>query len=239
MNSAPGEPDPAHGRQLGRLTWEEVRDRRPVVVLPVGSCEQHGPHLPLDTDTRIAEAVARAVVAADGRRVLAPTLGITASGEHQDFPGTLSIGATVMEEAVVEIVRSADAFAGVLVVNGHGGNVTALRSAAERIAVEGRRLGVLTCHVPGGEPHAGRGETSIILHLHPEVVRVEKVTPGVTTPWSEIGPTAVREGFAAVTPNGVLGDPTRASAADGARLFADLVERVTAEAAAVTTGWLT
>ncbi len=222
---------------LGALTWEEVRDRPPVVVLPVGSCEQHGPHLPLDTDTRIAEAVAAAIVASDDRFVLAPSLGITASGEHQDFPGTLSIGATVMEEALVEIARSADAFAGVVVVNGHGGNITALTAARERVVAEGRRFEVLSCHVPGGEPHAGYGETSILLHLCPEVVRLDRIAPGVTTPWSEIGPRAVSEGFAAVSPNGVLGDPTRATAEDGERLFGDLVERLSRDALAFTTGW--
>jgi creatinine amidohydrolase len=221
------------------LTWQEVAERALVAVLPVGSCEQHGPHLPLDTDTRIAEAVSRAVVAGDPRLVLAPTLGITASGEHQDVPGTLSIGAALMEEAVVEIARSADAFAGLLVVNGHGGNLTALEAARERIVAEGRHLAVLSCHVPGGEPHAGWGETSILMHLCPDLVRVDRMEPGVTEAWSEIGPVAVQHGFAAVTPNGVLGDPTRATADDGARLLSELVDRIRHAAAEVTGGWLT
>ncbi len=225
-------------RSLDRLTWPEVDARPGVLVVPLGSCEQHGPHLPFDTDTRIAVAVATAIVEADDRLVLGPTIGVSASGEHAGFAGTLSFGTVVVEEMLVELARSADAFDGVVVVNGHGGNLETLAAATGRVVSEGRRFAAVSCHVPGGEPHAGWGETSILLHLAPEVVRMDRAEPGVTLPWSEVGGRAVREGFAAITPNGVLGDPTRATASDGVALFSDLVARVRQQVGAAVTGWL-
>jgi creatinine amidohydrolase len=221
------------------MTWPEAAERRAVLVVPLGSCEQHGPHLPLDTDTRIAVAVASRLVAADQRLVLGPTFSVGASGEHDGFPGTLSLGTAALEESLVELARSADHFLGVVVVNGHGGNIATLAAASERVLAEGRRFAGVSCHVPGGEPHAGWGETSILLHLCADVVRRDEIAAGVTTPWSEIGVRAVREGFAAVSPSGVLGDPTRATADDGARLFASLVERTTATVSEIVAGWLT
>ncbi|HNJ23242.1 MAG TPA: creatininase family protein, partial [Microthrixaceae bacterium] len=120
--------------RLAELSWPDVPEPS-VLVVPLGSCEQHGPHLPLDTDTRIAEALAAALVdrLGDGM-VLGPTVGVGASGEHESFPGTLSIGTVVLEGVLVELVRSAlpppgsdrpRPFRGVVVVNGHGGNVEA------------------------------------------------------------------------------------------------------------------
>ena len=97
---------------------------RPIIAVPVGSCEQHGPHLPLDTDTRIAIALAEGLVSSfePGDVLIGPTLTATSSGEHAGFPGTLSIGAEIVEQMIVELVRSADWSAGVVLVNGHGGN---------------------------------------------------------------------------------------------------------------------
>ena len=112
--------------RLGDATWSELdgRSPRPLLAVPVGSCEQHGPHLPLDTDTRIAVALAEGLVGSfePGQVMVTPPLTITASGEHAGFPGTLSVGAAVVEAMVVEIVRSADWSSGVVLVNGHGGN---------------------------------------------------------------------------------------------------------------------
>ena len=102
------------------------------MIIPVGSTEQHGPHLPLDTDTRIATAVARHVAArlAGGsgdsqlQWVVAPAIAYGASGEHQSFPGTISIGTDALSSLLLEYGRSATCWAQRLVfVNGHGGNI--------------------------------------------------------------------------------------------------------------------
>ena len=98
--------------ELGNSTSSQLRSTSPVLIVPVGSTEQHGPHLPLDTDTRIASAVAgaaatRLAAGADGRQfMVAPAVAYGASGEHQGFPGTVSIGSAALELVLLEFGRS-------------------------------------------------------------------------------------------------------------------------------------
>jgi mycofactocin system creatininase family protein len=219
--------------RLGDLAWPEVAAAS-VLVVPIGSTEQHGAHLPLDTDTRIAVAVAAELAARDPRLVVAPELAITASGEHAGFPGTLSIGRDALELVLMELVRSADHFAGVALINAHGGNHATLRGVAHAAEVEGRTVLVVSCGVAGADAHAGRTETALMLHLHPDAVRMELAEPGDVRPWRELAPIVKGEGVAAVSPNGVLGDPTGATAAEGDAAFAEIIERLTA----AVSGWL-
>ena len=220
---------------LGHLAWPEVAPS--VLVVPLGSCEQHGPHLPLDTDTRIAVACASALAGRRDGVLVAPAVAIGASGEHEAFPGTLSIGTVALEALLVERVRSAlpptgsarpAPFRGVVVVNGHGGNVEAVGTAATLLADEGRDLLVWHPSVPGGDSHAGRTETSLLLHLAPSAVRVDRIEAGSTARWREIGDVVRARGLAAVTANGVLGDPTAASVEEGRRVFDELVSHLCA-----------
>ncbi len=220
--------------RLADATWPDIHPQTfggaaPVLVLPVGALEQHGPHLPLDTDAVTATAVATAVAVARPRAALAPTLPIGASGEHTDFPGTLSIGTEVLRQLIVETVRSSTpTFSAVMVVNGHGGNVDALRSAAELCTAEGRILLPHHLGLPGMDAHAGRTETSLMLHLTPERVRLDHAEPGNTAPVRDLLAEMRAHGVRGVSPNGVLGDPTGASAAEGAELFARLRDRAIA-----------
>jgi creatinine amidohydrolase len=213
---------------LGSLTTVDVGPH-PLLLIPLGSCEQHGPHLPLDTDTRIAVAVAMA--ASEGRAdvLVSPPITIGASGEHAGFAGTLSIGSDVLSAVLIELARSADLFRALVVINGHGGNEPALRRAVSAVAAEGRRMLAWSPRPDRTEPigmdsHAGHAETSLLLHLCPELVVMDRAVVGRREPLPDLWPQLRAEGMAAVSPNGVLGDPTAASAARGAELFRSLVD---------------
>ncbi len=207
--------------RLADLTWPEAVALAPgaVLVVAVGSTEQHGPHLPLDTDLRIAAALTEQLAAERPTTVLVgPSLAVTSSGEHASFTGTLSIGGPAVEQVLVELARSADAFAGVLFVHGHGGNAEPARRAAATLRAEGRRVRSWWPAGPGLDAHAGCTETSLLLHLDPGAVRQALVAPGDLRPLGELLPLLREGGVAAVTATGVLGDPTLASADQGAEL---------------------
>ena len=123
------------------MTSADVVDRRPIVIVPVGSWEQHGAHRPFDTDTVIAVELVRRVVERLTDIPLLPTdpIAFGNSGEHGDFPGTISIGRETTTKVLVEITRSCDWADGVVFVNGHGGNAQAIHDALELIRFEGRR----------------------------------------------------------------------------------------------------
>lgn len=219
---------PGRASELSRLTWMDLVGGHHLLAVPVGSCEQHGPHLPLDTDTLIAQAFAADLAARRDDTLVAPALAIGASGEHRDFPGTLSIGTAAMTASLVELARSAlpepgsgspTPFNAVLFVNAHGGNAEALTAALSTLEAESRRVGVWHPRVEGGDPHAGATETSLMLHLHPDRVWMEFAEPGSAARFSDIRGELTTGGLASITPNGVLGDPTTATAEVGRRLF--------------------
>jgi creatinine amidohydrolase len=215
---------------LAGSVWPALPEA-PVLVVPLGSVEQHGHHLPLGTDTSVACAAAEAAVAVLDDVLLAPALAYGASGEHEGFPGTISIGTEALTGLLVEYGRSACRWAGrVLIVNGHGGNLDALRAAVPRLRSEGRDVAWFPCGVPGGDAHAGRTETSLMLHVEPESVLGDRAVPGDTTPITELLPRLRAEGVRAVSPTGVLGDPAGASVEEGAGLLEGLVERLIAAA---------
>jgi mycofactocin precursor peptide peptidase len=199
--------------------WPDVEAAtRDVLIVPIGALEQHGPHLPLDTDSYLAAAVAARVHRGRPASGLAPVLPFGSSGEHADFPGTLSIGTDAVAAVVVELVRDACRhWHSVLVVNGHGGNLDALRAAEERCAYEGRPLGVVHLALAGMDAHAGAAETSMMLCLDPSRVRLDLVEPGESSPAPSLLKRLRSDGVRAVSPNGVLGDPRAASAEEGER----------------------
>ncbi|WP_346034804.1 mycofactocin biosynthesis peptidyl-dipeptidase MftE [Dietzia natronolimnaea] len=198
-----------------------------LAVLPLGATEQHGAHLPTQTDTLLATATADALAAA-GVLVL-PALAYGASGEHQSFPGTVSTGTDALAQTLIELGRSVSTWAArFVVVNGHGGNLDALRRAVPLLRHEGRDAAWLPCRtsVDPADTHAGHAETSLMLHLHPDLVRMDRAAPGCTRPLAEILPSLRDGGVAAVSPSGVLGDPTTATASDGRRLWDELLADV-------------
>ena len=192
-------------------TWTDVGS--PILVVPVGSCEQHGPHLPLHTDTVIATALAHALVGAPRRLRRRP-----AAGDHRQrrAPG-LRRHAVDRQRGDGRRRRSSWCARpigrmGVVFVNGHGGNADGDARAADTLGA-GRR-GRCSCGgraCAGGDPHAGHVETSLMLALAPDEVRLDRAVAGPVPAIAEL----VRHGVLPVSASGVLGDPTAASAERG------------------------
>lgn len=214
---------------LGQCSWPDLDGKVITLVVPLGSVEQHGPHLPLDTDTRIASAVADVVcerlVAEDVLR--APDLNYGASGEHEGFAGTISIGHDALRGMLIEYGRSACRWARRIVfVNGHGGNTRTLIDAVTRLRYEGRDAAWFPCAFPGADAHAGFTETSVLLHVSPSMVDTARAVAGNREPVGALLGAMREGGVGAVSPNGVLGDPTEATADEGRRLVTEVTDRL-------------
>jgi creatinine amidohydrolase len=208
---------------LRDAVWPELVGSAAVLVVPLGACEQHGPHLPLTTDADIAEGVAARLAAARSDVVIAPVLAYGSSGEHAGFAGTLSIGFPVTQQLLVELGRSAcETFSRVLFVSTHGGNAGAVGSAVEDLRWEKRDV---RAWFPrwGGDAHAGRTETSLMLALRPEAVRVGAAEAGRVEPVASLMGELRSGGVSSVSQNGVLGDPSGATAAEGEALLVSAV----------------
>lgn len=216
---------------LSSLTWTDLADAgAQLLVVPLGATEQHGPHLPFTTDTEIAQALAEVLDRERDDVVVAPAVALGSSGEHQGFPGTLSIGTEATELLLVELARSAtETFARVLFVSTHGGNARAVHDAVALLGREGRDVRAWSPRWHG-DVHAGHVETSVMLALAPERVRVDDVVRGETGSLRDLLPVMRVEGVRGVSATGVLGDATTASADAGRTLLRhasrDLVDTV-------------
>jgi mycofactocin precursor peptide peptidase len=202
-----------------------------VLVVPLGATEQHGPHLPLSTDTDIAVALCEGLARRSADVVVAPAVPYGASGEHAGFAGTLSIGSEALALLLLELVRSAtETFHRVLLVSAHGGNADAVTSAVQRLVAESREVRVFSPQW-AGDLHAGHWETSLMMAIAPERVRTTQLAAGNTGALAELWPTLRSRGVRAVSESGVLGDPTTASAAAGNKLLAQLVDQLAQQVA--------
>ena len=206
-------------------TWPEV-PRNACVVIPVGSFEQHGPHLPLDTDTQIAAHLCTIAAHGINSVVIAPPLSITASGEHAGFPGTMSIGTEALTTVIVELVRSCDWAMGVILVHGHGGNLAAVQRATTLLHSEQRNIASWWPRIQGADAHAGHTETSLMLAINPQSVRLDKVVIGNVQPMSELQHNLQTQGVKAVSENGILGNASTATAEHGEKMLAALTNNL-------------
>lgn len=234
--------------ELDKVTWPEVREAieggRDTVVLAFGATEQHGPHMPLATDSLLGDRMARDL--ADRLDAfVAPTVRVGCSSHHVGFAGTMSVGDDTFHALVADIVRSlaAGGFKRIVLVPTHGGNFAPLGAALEKLGeVEGVRVDALTdlsvllqiatlgqdehgVPLNEGGLHAGEWETSLMLALHPDLVRMDRAEAGFTGDPQEAVATLFRgDGVAALAGNGVLGDPGKASAEHGRRYWDRAVE---------------
>jgi mycofactocin precursor peptide peptidase len=201
-----------------------------ILAVPLGATEQHGPHLPMGTDTVIATALVSRLAARVPGVVAAPALPYGSSGEHQDFAGTLSLGFEAMEHLLIELGRSAsETYPRLLFVSAHGGNFTSLQRAVDRLRHEGRDVLPWTpARAFGGDAHAGETETSLMLALAPETVHMDRAAVGNVEPLHVLLPALIASGMREVSDNGVLGDPTTATMQRGQALMETAVDALVA-----------
>ncbi len=224
-----------------------------ILLLPLGAVEQHGPHLPLGTDTMIAKAVCDAAAEQRSDTFVLPPPWYGVSEHHMRFSGTLTLSVDTMRAIVSDIVGSAVAhgFRRILMINGHGGNRPALDVLATtlgkahygRASIAGltyfqlaaKQIDAVRDSRPGGTGHAGEMETSLLLHLTPELVGMDEAkavypdtgSPYLTTDLTRSSPIRTYNDFADLSASGVFGDPELASAEKGERFFSAIVEELT------------
>lgn len=214
----------------------------PIVLLALGSWEQHGAHLPFDTDTVIIEAVVDAAIRSvdpeNTQFSVVPTIGVTASDEHNGFAGTLSIGTNALSDAVVSIARSASWARGICIVNGHGGNADALKLVHSALEYENIRHSIWSLpYYEGADMHAGHTETSLMLHLAPGTVRMDLAEVGAVGDSEMLIERMRADGIKEVSSNGVVGDPTNATAAHGAAMLSFYADHLTKLLLQIQTSW--
>jgi creatinine amidohydrolase/Fe(II)-dependent formamide hydrolase-like protein len=247
---ASGAPSSEESFVLGELTWPEAAKRFrevDVALLPVGSLEQHGPHLPLDTDAHDAELTARRVAAAcrAPRPLVLPLIPYGVSYAHEDFAGTLSVSPDTLARMVHEIGMGVarEGITKLVIVNGHGGNGPALHFAAQLI---NRDAHIFTCVDTGetsdadvaeicdvkNDAHAGDIETSTSLAARPRLVRMERAeafVPKFSSTYLDYTSRRSVGWYARtvrISPTGVLGDPTRATSEKGERIWEVMIRRL-------------
>ena len=242
---------PSPGLEWMKLTAAEVQaeaDADALLIIPVASLEQHGPHLATGTDMVLAGSVAletaRLLVAAGHRALMAPVVWHGLAEHHMAFGGTVTLDSATFQAVLRHIVKSAarHGFRRVFLLNGHGGNAEAIGTAATDLAVEcGIRVGGGTYWhmVPEviapllqDQPtlmHACEAETSLVMHLMPEGVRPELLDqahgPASTRAPGQPPGLLMRRSFREITPSGVVGDARRANSAKGEALLAAIAGR--------------
>ncbi len=243
------------------LTWPEMREataRQPVVLLPFGTVEDHGPHLPLNTDNVIVEAICHEVARrAAGEVLLMPLAAYGLNEHHMDFPGTISVDMQTLLAYVSDLAISVarHGFTHLLIVNGHGSNAPLADLAARKVVLEtGIVCGAMSPNAaidptlaeptfstmrrsaPGGVAHAGEYETAMMLHLRPDLVQMDKAVRELGQiklryfNWDHPEPSVLawQDWWSRMSKSGVCGDPTVATADFGHALFETTVENVLA-----------
>jgi creatinine amidohydrolase len=229
---------------------KEVVKQQPVVVLPVGSVEDHGPHLPLDVDNfligSICEEAARRL---DGKMLLLPPIPYGFEEHHMDFPGTIDIAMEHLLHFVSDVTRSVarHGFRRILLADGHGSNMPILDLVARRTVLDTEALCAVfiwpslaqqtierlrESEKPGGMAHACELETSVYLYLDASRVQMEKARKEIGLPssrflWMDLmtsSPVVMMDHWSRFSKSGIVGDPTLATKEKGQKIFEAVVE---------------
>jgi creatinine amidohydrolase len=225
-----------------------------VVVIPLGATEQHGPHMAVSTDTDIVTHLAHAAEASlPGRVLLCPTLPFGSSHHHLSFGGTISINPALYTQVIVDMVGSLlqNGFRRIVLLNGHGGNITPVKQALATLSADfdqanASNIALVTYWELAGKPFAGEApmespalshaceyETSMMLHLFPEKVWMEKAVRALRPasngyiPWEDDEPyrgVTLFKQTACISSNGSSGEPQKATAEKGAHLIGKATE---------------
>ncbi len=241
----------------GKQTWEEIRDadKDRVVILNVSATEDHGPHMPLDTDTVLGMAVANGVAGLAPEEVFVmPAVPYGFNEHHKDFPGVIWIQPETLLAFVTDITISLahHGFRRILLLNSHGSNHPVLDLAARKTVIEtgvicvsasywnlcADRINAHRKSEIGGIAHAGEFEAAMYAHLHPELVHLEKATEqNLHDPDSRFfnldlarggGKAMLMRWWSEVSPDGTMGDPTVADPETGAKFLQAAIEETLA-----------
>lgn len=238
-------------------TASDIRDigkrEGSVAVVPVGSVEQHGNHLPVATDTLLCDAITRLGaerVDEDIPLLVTPSLWTGLSPHHLDFGGTITLSVETMLAVLRDVAASIldNGFNAILFLNGHGGNAAILSTAVTKIGNEFPDVQILSLTYfdlaapfvdeyresdVGGMAHGGEFETSLMLHLRPDLVREDRTASSLEDPYDlrrqdlfEGGPLSVYRSFREYSESGAIGDPDLATAEKGSALYDRLGEEL-------------
>jgi creatinine amidohydrolase len=216
---------------------------RTVVVVPTAAIEQHGPHLPLDTDTFLCTSVAHAGAARAGDALVTPAICFGSSEHHMAFPGTVTLRQQTFRETVADVCRSLarHGFTRFVVLNGHGGNTALVGATVQELGFEAplhvvgvdywnlarEAIAEVRESPTGGMGHACEFETSLMLHLRPESVRRELIVREIVQPryaeerfdLLERGAVSAHWKTHELSRSGVMGAPDLATEEKGRRMF--------------------
>jgi creatinine amidohydrolase len=238
------------------MTWPEVKaaiaQGYDTVVFAVGATEQHGPHLPLATDSLVGDSLAKLVAKRLGHALVGPTLRIGCSQHHMAFPGTISLDASPMRDVIVKYGETIlqHGFKRLVIIPSHGGNFQVVSEAGQSLQQKCSTKHIITycdlkkvldtSHKASGAfgispeasgAHAGEFETSILLYLHPDLVDMSRAEQGFMGDLFTVIPEVMRNGVARISANGILGDAREGDGRRGEKYLAAWVDLIIDEVA--------